>query len=157
LNAEISRLNKAYEKLTGELPQRPIYELERDPLFAEDIARWKRMKDRIKELEANAKRLEGVDNKFNECKRRERIQASLRKSGQRLTPENRSKLMELGSVVGTLEGPQQFIAKYLPDEEIGRKATEELKERKERLPALWQELKRTLPAAHIDFIAEAIK
>jgi hypothetical protein len=154
---EINRLKKEATKLASELPQVPGYELERDPLHARDFAKLTAMWRRIDGLTTGAEKLRrGVYGEFLSCKRRERIQASLRKSGQRLTPEVRSKIGELVKAIGGIDATA-LIAKYLPDHPFGREAAEELTQRQERIKAIWQDLQKILPATHRDFIVEALK
>ena len=156
---EIARLTKEREKLGAELPQRPGYELERDPVHSQDYARLTEMYRRIDNFTKQAQALESAYNDFRACKRTERIQASLRKSGQRVTVESRSKLKELASLVHRTDndGVDQLLAKRMPDHELGLKAAEDLKERAAQLQVLWQELKSTLPTGHVEFISKAGK
>src|SRR5262249_16744268 len=134
-------------------------QLERDPLYAKDFARLLGMWRTRDQLKKDAEKFESVRDEFVTCKGRERRQASLRKSGQRLMPETREKIKELADALGSPESrySQQLIAKALRNAEIGRKTADEIQERNERSKTLWQELQRTLPPAHRDFIAAAAK
>ena len=116
------------------------------------------MWEQAKSLEKSVKNLEKVHSEFLACKRKERIQVSLKRSEQRLIDENRAKLKELRDLLGWWENSAPgvaLLAKILPDHEFGRKSAQELTARGQRLEALGKESRSELPAAHRDFLAAA--
>lgn len=158
LTDEIRELEKAENQLRSELPDRTDYELQKDPLYAKDYAKLEEMRSREKALRASAANLKGIEDEFIGCKRKERIQVSLKKSGQRLTDEQRAKLKELRELLGWWKRgapASEIIAKALPNHEMGQRAAQELKTSEERLAAIGAELRRELPAAHIEYLAAA--
>ncbi len=159
LMAEIGEVLATEKQLSSKMPSDRIgYELMRDPLYAETYAERDKIRNRERGLRERASKLEKVVHEFWECKRKERIQVSLKKGGQRLTNENRVKLKELRDLIGWWQGRglgSALIAKTLPDHWMGRQVAEELQDREQRLDAMGDELRRELPAAHREFLAAA--
>ena len=115
------------------------------------LATWKKL-NRFRE---ETKKLEKIYSEFNECKLKERIQASLRKSGKRLSFELSAKLTEFNNLLEWFEssGPvEAFKARYLKDHDWGTEAAGELKEKGERLRKLGGELHQELPLAYNQYL-----
>jgi len=155
---KIAELKKAEKELSSTLPDRTGYELASDPFYAKDYAKLQQMEENEKALQASASKLEKLYLEFRTCKGKERIQVSLKKSGQRLTDQNRAKLKELRDLLRWWDSSapaSELIAKALPEREVGQQSAQELRDRERRLAAMGTELRGELPAAHLEFLAAA--
>lgn len=153
---EIRRLEAEREAL--DIPgDKPGYELERNPRYAKEWAKYLQVTQALAKLQKlhDAGPKSGYSH-YRMCIRNEMKQASLRTSGERLSAEQRAKVKEFAQLAYRA-GNAGLMAKYLPDHKWGQKANDELREIGERVRILWEDIQTSFPTTHAEFISSAMK